>query len=419
MKNYSLLILLLSQVVFSQVSISSFDKGLMDGWNETLREANNIDIFKAGSPDSNKCSMIPNYAPNDNKKETKEYSRGYRCGVEQAGKKISILQRQMQNGLQSQISNSEFYIVDNSNFTSYEAEMSLLKRKMLQESEKYNNLPDSQRSAQLSKLNADYTNIENKLRQKYSGYQQNLGQSNYNNQAQINNNTQGQLINNNIMSVYDNQKQAQMNLFNSMMEEQNNQVAVSANNSQTQLDLQKNYDINVGNIKNAINDINQKITNLNYPEIIKSEIKKDFGLYVDDINNYFTKNKNDILNNTIVTNTINYLYQSIDNSIKNRVQEYNDQILSDIEKNKEFALNFNNGYKILSEDDDLVKEINSNRADKKKYDELIKKREVMFQNALPYFEKAFQLNPNDENTKAILKMTYELLGQPEKIKTLE
>lgn len=400
MKNYLLLILLLSQVMFSQVTSSSFDKGLIDGWNETIKEANNIDIFKAGSPDSNKCSMMPNYAPNDNKKESKEYSRGYRCGVEQATKIIPILQRQMQNGLKSQISNSEFYIIDNSNFTSYEAEISLLKRKMLQESEKYNNLPDSQRSAQLSKLNADYTNIENKLRQKYSGYQQNLEQSNYNNQNQS--------ANNNLSSLYENQKQAQMNLFNSMMEGENNQVIVPANNSQTQLDLQKNYDINVGKINNAIKDINQKITNLTYPEIIKSKIKKDFDSYVVEINNYLMIYKNDILKNTLVTNTIKELYQSVENSRERHVQEY-----------EEFALNFNNGYKILSDEDALVKEINSNRADEKRYNELIKKREVMFQNALPYFEKAFQLNPNDENTKAILKMTYELLGQPEKIKTLE
>jgi hypothetical protein len=400
MKNYLLLILLLSQVMFSQVTSSSFDKGLIDGWNETIKEANNIDIFKAGSPDSNKCSMIPNYAPNDNKKESKEYSRGYRCGVEQATKIIPILQRQMQNGLKSQISNSEFYIVDNSNFTSYESEMSLLKRKMLQESEKYNNLPDSQRSAQLAKLNADYTNIENKLRQKYSRNQQNLEQSNYNNQNQS--------ANNNLSSLYENQKQAQMNLFNSMMEGENNQVIVPANNSQTQLDLQKNYDINVGKINNAIKDINQKITNLTYPEIIKSKIKKDFDSYVVEINNYLLIYKNDILKNTLVTNTIKELYQSVENSRERHVQEY-----------EEFALNFNNGYKILSDEDALVKEINSNRADEKRYNELIKKREVMFQNALPYFEKAFQLNPNDENTKAILKMTYELLGQPEKIKTLE
>lgn len=229
MKNYLLLILLLSQVMFSQVTSSSFDKGLIDGWNETIKEANNIDVFKAGSPDSNKCSMIPNYAPNDNKKESKEYSRGYRCGVEQATKIIPILQNQMQTKLKNQMSNSEFYVVENNKFTSLEEEMSELNRKMLQESEKYNNLPDSQRSAQLSKLNADYTNIENKLRQKYSGYQQNLEQSNYNN-----NQNQVQSANNNLMSLYENQKQAQINFNNSMIQQSNSLMSNAFNDLQIQ-----------------------------------------------------------------------------------------------------------------------------------------------------------------------------------------
>ncbi len=46
-------------------------------------------------------------------------------------------------------------------------------------------------------------------------------------------------------------------------------------------------------------------------------------------------------------------------------------------------------------------------------------RKQMFQKALPSFEKAYELNPNDESTKKILKIAYEMLGQTEKAKTIK
>ena len=193
-------------------------------------------------------------------------------------------------------------------------------------------------------------------------------------------------------------------------------VARSSGNVQNQ--LQKRYDYNDALIRKAINDISGVINNLDYPTELKSNINSDFNNYISVINNQLQKNRNTILDDSAVRNLIDYLYQSVNNSINVRVHQYNEQI-SNKEKNDDFVFYFNKGYYMLSDDDKIVAEINSNRANKKKYDELIKKREIMFQNALPYFEKAFQLNPNDENTKAILKMTYELLGQPEKIKTLE
>ncbi|WP_329807190.1 hypothetical protein [Flavobacterium facile] len=98
MKNFiKLFALLFSNLILSQTQESSFSKGLKDGWNETLKEAKNIDIYKAGSPDQQKCTISPAYTPNDNKKHEKEYGRGYRCGVEQATKIIPILQQRLQN----------------------------------------------------------------------------------------------------------------------------------------------------------------------------------------------------------------------------------------------------------------------------------------------------------------------------------
>lgn len=78
------------------------------------------------------------------------------------------------------------------------------------------------------------------------------------------------------------------------------------------------------------------------------------------------------------------------------------------------VLQYNVGYLTLADDEKLVTEINANLKNPKKYDELMAKRKAMFTEALPYFEKSYQLNVKDENTKAILRLTYETLGMKDK-----
>ena len=77
-------------------------------------------------------------------------------------------------------------------------------------------------------------------------------------------------------------------------------------------------------------------------------------------------------------------------------------------------LQYNVGYLTLSDDSKLVEEINANIKNRAKYDELMGKRKEMFKTALPYFEKAHQLKPTDEDTKTILRLTYETLGMKDK-----
>jgi tetratricopeptide (TPR) repeat protein len=78
------------------------------------------------------------------------------------------------------------------------------------------------------------------------------------------------------------------------------------------------------------------------------------------------------------------------------------------------SLYFNIGYLGLSEDVKLVEEINKNLDNQKVYNELMNKRKAMYQSALPYFEESFRLDPNNENTKLMLKSTYQVLGMKEK-----
>lgn len=82
-------------------------------------------------------------------------------------------------------------------------------------------------------------------------------------------------------------------------------------------------------------------------------------------------------------------------------------------------LQYNVGYLMLSDDAKLVDEINANLKDRKKYDELNKKRNEMFMKALPYFEKAYQLDINNADTKTILRLCYETLGMKDKAATVK
>lgn len=77
-------------------------------------------------------------------------------------------------------------------------------------------------------------------------------------------------------------------------------------------------------------------------------------------------------------------------------------------------INFNVGYLSLEKDNELVEEINKNLNNSKVYDELMSKRRELYKSALPYFEKAYKVDPNYENNNEILKSTYQILGMPEK-----
>ncbi|MEZ4854104.1 hypothetical protein [Flavobacterium sp.] len=88
-------------------------------------------------------------------------------------------------------------------------------------------------------------------------------------------------------------------------------------------------------------------------------------------------------------------------------------------KNEEARIYFNEAYELLKDDQKLVDEINNNLDNKTKYDELMAKRKGVFEKALPSFEKAYSLNPDDQNTKNLLKMSYEVVGQKDKAATVK
>jgi hypothetical protein len=88
-------------------------------------------------------------------------------------------------------------------------------------------------------------------------------------------------------------------------------------------------------------------------------------------------------------------------------------------KKGEFQIYYNAGYSLLVDEENIVNAINSSRDNAKIYDELVKKRKDMFAKALPDFEKAYSIDSTNESLKSILKMTYDITGQPEKAKTIK
>ncbi|ESU20370.1 hypothetical protein FEDK69T_28880 [Flavobacterium enshiense DK69] len=84
---------------------------------------------------------------------------------------------------------------------------------------------------------------------------------------------------------------------------------------------------------------------------------------------------------------------------------------------------YNNlGALYLMGDDKIVKEMNSlgmTPKESKRYDELKAKRQKMFSSAIPYFEKALELEPKSESVKSILLNAYQVLEMDAKYKALK
>lgn len=99
----------------------------------------------------------------------------------------------------------------------------------------------------------------------------------------------------------------------------------------------------------------------------------------------------------------------------NDLVTYKSKITAVLDKNPNNAtLQYNVGFLMISDDPKLVEEINANLKDDKKYKELSNKRKEMFKAALPYFEKAYQLDVTNADTKEILKVSYDILGMKDK-----
>ncbi|MGB3344057.1 MAG: tetratricopeptide repeat protein [Aequorivita sp.] len=76
----------------------------------------------------------------------------------------------------------------------------------------------------------------------------------------------------------------------------------------------------------------------------------------------------------------------------------------------------------LSDEEKIVDEMNSlgtSAADNKKYDELRKKRESIYKEVLPYLEKAYAINPSNQNVVTYLMNLYGQIGEDAKFQEMK
>lgn len=91
-----------------------------------------------------------------------------------------------------------------------------------------------------------------------------------------------------------------------------------------------------------------------------------------------------------------------------------------IELKPEYGDAYNNiGVAILKKADPIIKEMNENLSNFKKYDALMIKQKEVYKEALPYFEKALELSPKSEASLSTLINIYERLEMYDEQKVLQ
>lgn len=93
-------------------------------------------------------------------------------------------------------------------------------------------------------------------------------------------------------------------------------------NGQIQLDLQNRFDYNNEKIQIAIDNLIEKISNLDYPDEVIINIKEDLQESVNTINDYLKKNPKSLLNNSLIDSIITKLYNNVNTSIRDNLTEY-------------------------------------------------------------------------------------------------
>lgn len=141
---------------------------------------------------------------------------------------------------------------------------------------------------------------------------------------------------------------------------------------------------------------------------------KDYATYKKLIGEALMKTPNDV--------DLLFNYGAVSSSMGNskEAKEYFEKVISIDPKN---AKAYNNlGALAIEGDDKIVKEMQGlgmSPKESKRYDELKKKRGEMFRNAVPYYEKAMELDPNDESIKSMLLNIYQFLEMDAKHKALK
>ncbi|MFD2727719.1 tetratricopeptide repeat protein [Hyunsoonleella rubra] len=82
----------------------------------------------------------------------------------------------------------------------------------------------------------------------------------------------------------------------------------------------------------------------------------------------------------------------------------------------------NSAVLVLSEESKIIEQMNnlgSSAADDRKYEELKEKRQSIYKEAIPFLEKALEINPKSESAATTLMNIYSVLGETDKYKAMK
>jgi tetratricopeptide (TPR) repeat protein len=159
----------------------------------------------------------------------------------------------------------------------------------------------------------------------------------------------------------------------------------------------------------------------------KQSAPNDYGLLVDEANVYYAMGDNkkfkEKLEEAVQINPTDYILHYNIGVMKSDLKDLDGAIDS---YNKAIALKpdyadaYNNiGAAMLSKAEPIVEEMNQNLNNFAKYDELQAKQMDVYKEALPFFEKAYELNNSNINVVQALVGIYEQLGMYDKSKELK
>jgi len=182
--------------------------------------------------------------------------------------------------------------------------------------------------------------------------------------------------------------------------------------------------------KNLAQNYSDKGNNEKALEIIakgRTEFPNSYSLLIDEANIYYKAGDNakfkERLEEAIRLNpTEPTLYYNV--GVMNMDQKNIDEAIKNFEKaielKPDYADAYNNiGAAIIEKAAPIIDEMNKSLADFKKYDKLQAQQFDIYRKALPYYEKAYELNPNSINAVQTLMGLYENLEMTDKLEKIK
>lgn len=181
------------------------------------------------------------------------------------------------------------------------------------------------------------------------------------------------------------------------------------------------------NLANAYENLKDNQKALEVLTEARKEFPKDFALLIEEANTYYRLDKKDMfkekLNEAIKLNPNDpNLHYNV--GVMNMQQKNIDAAITSFKKAVELNPNYKEAYMNLGaayidKANPIIEEMNQNLDNFDKYDELKAKQLEVYKLAIPYYEKAYEIDPNEIGVVQSLLGLYENLEMTEKAKQMK